>query len=153
MTYLRAVTSVCRLRSSQHFQTSRCVSAFASGTVSTAEKHYQELCDLSYWQNDLLTGLEMEPLPSLQVDAVPIVHHPLYSAPNLQQGHRFPMKIFQAIHDSLLHDGVVRREQVNRGFLTLHAVSCCIFMRFTVRKRRLFNTLSSHEMDVFTRFP
>ena len=101
------------------------------------DKRYQELCNLSYWQNDLLSGLELDQLPSLQVDAVPIVHHPLYSAPQLQQGHRFPMQIFQRIHDSLIQDDVVQPEQVRtlpcvRG---LSASSMCNSMLYAVCPR------------------
>jgi hypothetical protein len=44
---------------------------------------------------------------------VPVVHHPLYSAPQLRPGHAFPMGVFQRIHDLLLADGVVLPAQVH----------------------------------------
>ena len=78
---------------------------------------------MSYWQNELLSDFEMEPLPRLQVDAVPIVHHPLYSAPRLQQGHRFPMQIFQVIHDTLGQDELVMPGQVRCKALLLLSTS------------------------------
>lgn len=61
---------------------------------------------------DLYAGLQTLPLPRLQRDAVPVVHHPLYSAPTLKTGHRFPMRVFQTIHDLLLSDGVIDARQV-----------------------------------------
>lgn len=43
---------------------------------------------------------------------LPIVHHPLFSAPRLSPGHRFPMQVFQRIHDRLLASGDVLPEQI-----------------------------------------
>jgi acetoin utilization deacetylase AcuC-like enzyme len=43
---------------------------------------------------------------------LPVVHHELYSAPRLPHGHRFPMGVFQRIHDTLLAEGVVAPGQV-----------------------------------------
>lgn len=108
-----------------HSSTARRLSTHAhtASQVEVGGKRYQELCNMSYWQNELLSGFEMEPLPRLQVDAVPIVHHPLYSAPRLQQGHRFPMQIFQVIHDTLRQDEVVMPEQVRCNPLILLCTS------------------------------
>lgn len=44
---------------------------------------------------------------------LPIVHHPLHSAPQLPPGHRFPMQVFERIHTRLLASGVVRPAQVH----------------------------------------
>ena len=52
----------------------------------------------------------------LRVDAPPLVYHPLYSAPQLPAGHRFPMGVFQCIFEALLAEGVVRPEQVRAGW-------------------------------------
>jgi hypothetical protein len=95
-----------------HMSTSRWLSAFPSSRRASPDKAFQELLNLSYWQNERASGFELEPLPALKVDGVPIVHHPSYSAPRLPQGHRFPMQIFQTIHDSLTRDGVVKADQV-----------------------------------------
>jgi acetoin utilization deacetylase AcuC-like enzyme len=43
---------------------------------------------------------------------LPVVHHTLYSAPELPQGHRFPMKVFQRIHDLLITDRIVHPSQI-----------------------------------------
>ncbi|GJP77522.1 hypothetical protein CLOP_g7901 [Closterium sp. NIES-67] len=43
---------------------------------------------------------------------LPVVHHALFSAPQLAAGHRFPMGVFEAIHDMLLREGMVRPAQV-----------------------------------------
>lgn len=68
----------------------------------------------------LYQGLQTLPLPRLQLNAVPVVHHPLYSAPQLRPGHRFPMQIFQTIHDTLISDNVIDARQV-RSFQALPA--------------------------------
>jgi hypothetical protein len=83
-----------------------------TSAAAITDSVYKELCGLSYHQNELYKGLCTEPLPKLHLDAVPIVHHPLYSAPTLPTGHRFPMKIFQRIHDRLFQDSVARKNQV-----------------------------------------
>ena len=103
------LASVLRIRNAHelHRCTSRCFSINGA-----SDKHYQELCNLSYWQNDVLSGLALDQVPALKVDAVPIVHHPLYSAPQLHEGHRFPMQVFQVIHDTLMHDDIVQPSQV-----------------------------------------
>lgn len=44
---------------------------------------------------------------------VPLVHSPLFSAPVLPPGHRFPMGVFDAIHARLLRTGVVLPSQVH----------------------------------------
>ncbi|KAF8055474.1 hypothetical protein HT031_006733 [Scenedesmus sp. PABB004] len=44
---------------------------------------------------------------------LPVVHHPLFSAPQLPPGHRFPMGVFGAIHDRLLATGAISEEQVH----------------------------------------
>lgn len=44
---------------------------------------------------------------------VPIVYHPLYSAPDLAPGHQFPMKVFGRIHGRLLRTGVILESQVH----------------------------------------
>jgi len=93
-------------------QDARCSKTLVRAAASLTAKDYDRLCDLSYWQNDHYEGLEIEPLPRLQVDGVPIVHHPLYSAPQLKEGHRFPMQVFQTIHDLLVEDDVVVQDQV-----------------------------------------
>ncbi|GBF94126.1 histone deacetylase [Raphidocelis subcapitata] len=43
---------------------------------------------------------------------MPVVHHPLYSAPRLAPGHQFPMQVFDAIHARLLRLGMVLPSQV-----------------------------------------
>lgn len=93
-------------------QGTRCSKALARAAASLTARDYDRLCELSYWQNIHYEGLEIEPLPRLQVNDVPIVHHPLYSAPQLKEGHRFPMQVFQTIHDLLLQDGVAVKDQV-----------------------------------------
>ncbi|CAI5497992.1 unnamed protein product [Closterium sp. Naga37s-1] len=40
---------------------------------------------------------------------LPVVHHALFSAPQLAPGHRFPMGVFEAIHAMLLREGRLRR--------------------------------------------
>ena len=44
---------------------------------------------------------------------VPTVYHPLYSAPVMPPGHRFPMAVFRCIHDRLLRTGVVLPSQIH----------------------------------------
>jgi len=52
--------------------------------------------------------------PDRPTYSLPVVHHPLYSAPQLGPGHRFPMAVFERIHHRLLHvHGLVRPEQVH----------------------------------------
>lgn len=62
-------------------------------------------------------GLEERSATHLALDAPPVVYHPLYSAPQLPPGHRFPMAIFAAIHSRLLAEGTVDPRQV-------HAPAC-----------------------------
>lgn len=42
---------------------------------------------------------------------LPVVHHPLYSAPRLQPGHRFPMGVFEKIFTTLLGKGLISDAQ------------------------------------------
>jgi hypothetical protein len=44
---------------------------------------------------------------------LPVVHHPLYSAPQLAPGHRFPMAVFQRIADLLLETTTIVPAQVH----------------------------------------
>lgn len=44
--------------------------------------------------------------------APPLVHHELYSAPQLGPGHRFPMQVFETIFQRLLREGTVDPRQV-----------------------------------------
>ena len=46
------------------------------------------------------------------ISSLPIVHHEAYSAPVLQQGHRFPMAVFQSIYNMLLEENIAQRDQV-----------------------------------------
>ena len=43
---------------------------------------------------------------------MPVVYHPLYSAPQLAAGHRFPMQVFGRIYDRLLQQGIIQSSQV-----------------------------------------
>lgn len=56
-----------------------------------------------------------------QKTLLPVVHHPLFSAPLLPPGHRFPMQVFQRIHDRLVASGDVVPQQIHTpqgdGFL------------------------------------
>lgn len=45
-------------------------------------------------------------------DGLPVIHSPAFSAPVLPEGHRFPMGVFQRIHDLLLIDEVVKPWQI-----------------------------------------
>jgi acetoin utilization deacetylase AcuC-like enzyme len=45
--------------------------------------------------------------------AVPVVHHASYSKPVMPRGHRFPMTVFQRVHDILREEGVIARGQTN----------------------------------------
>ncbi|DBA88559.1 hypothetical protein WJX79_002699 [Trebouxia sp. C0005] len=47
------------------------------------------------------------------VAALPIIHHPAYSKPQLPDGHRFPMGVFQRVHDLLIEDQVIQASQVH----------------------------------------
>ncbi len=52
-------------------------------------------------------------VPLLRSALLPVVYHDAYSAPQLTPGHRFPMAIFERIHDRLLnHHRLIRPEQV-----------------------------------------
>lgn len=44
--------------------------------------------------------------------ALPVVYHPLYSAPQLAAGHRFPMQVFRRIYERLLQQGIIKPSQV-----------------------------------------
>jgi acetoin utilization deacetylase AcuC-like enzyme len=44
---------------------------------------------------------------------VPVVYHPLYSAPRLAPGHQFPMQVFERIYARLLRTGMILPEQVH----------------------------------------
>jgi hypothetical protein len=50
---------------------------------------------------------------------MPVVYHPLYSAPQLAAGHRFPMQVFARIHDRLLQQGIIHPSQVGAWQLLL----------------------------------
>ena len=67
-------------------------------------------------------GLTTSSLPNLLVNAVPVVYHPLYSAPQLRSGHRFPMQIFRTIHDYLLEDNIVVPEQARHLNLSMQRI-------------------------------
>lgn len=54
------------------------------------------------------------PLSSCPIHLLPIVHHPLFSAPQLPPGHRFPMQVFRRIHDRLLASKIAVPEQIVR---------------------------------------
>lgn len=43
---------------------------------------------------------------------LPVVYHPLYSAPQLASGHRFPMQVFGRIYDRLLQQQLIQPSQV-----------------------------------------
>ncbi|GMH42386.1 hypothetical protein BSKO_10305 [Bryopsis sp. KO-2023] len=47
-----------------------------------------------------------------KIHGLPVVYHPLYSAPQLKPGHRFPMDKFRTIYDILLKQGTVQEHQV-----------------------------------------
>ncbi|KIZ02981.1 Uncharacterized protein MNEG_4983 [Monoraphidium neglectum] len=44
---------------------------------------------------------------------MPVVHHHLYSAPQLAPGHRFPMQVFGRIYERLLRTGTIHESQVH----------------------------------------
>jgi len=44
---------------------------------------------------------------------VPVVHHETYSAVTLPRGHRFPMGVFELIHQTCANEGVVRADGSN----------------------------------------
>ncbi|KAI8476146.1 MAG: hypothetical protein J3K34DRAFT_402225 [Monoraphidium minutum] len=44
---------------------------------------------------------------------MPVVYHPLYSAPQLAPGHQFPMQVFGRIYQRLLREGTILEEQVH----------------------------------------
>lgn len=46
--------------------------------------------------------------------APPLIYHPLYSAPQLAPGHRFPMQVFGRIYEQLLNQGIVQPSQVQQ---------------------------------------
>lgn len=52
----------------------------------------------------------MTSLTNIVRNALPIVYHPLYSAPKLAQNHRFPMAVFERIAARILHEGIARSE-------------------------------------------
>ncbi|KAI3423433.1 hypothetical protein D9Q98_010649 [Chlorella vulgaris] len=58
-------------------------------------------------------NLEARSDTGLSLAAPPVVYHPLYSAPVLPPGHRFPMAVFGLIHSQLLSEGVVDPRQVH----------------------------------------
>ena len=80
------------------------------------------LAYLTYEQNELCQGQQAPQLPRLEHDGVPIVHHPMYSAPLLPAKHRFPMQVFQTLHDYLIDSDVISPAQVRT-----HA-NCCLRM-------------------------
>lgn len=45
--------------------------------------------------------------------AMPVVYHPLYSAPQLASGHRFPMQVFCRIHERLLQQRIITEAHVS----------------------------------------
>ena len=54
--------------------------------------------------------------------SLPVVYHPLYSAPQLPEGHRFPMQVFRTIYDTLLSENIIKESQVS-CFPTFQAVA------------------------------
>ena len=44
---------------------------------------------------------------------LPIVYHPLYSAPKLREGHQFPMGVFEKIFEVLLADKMICQSQIH----------------------------------------
>lgn len=65
------------------------------------------VCRLSSVQN-----FSRRPACSLSpATMLPIVHHEFYSLPRLPDGHRFPMEVFQRIHDCA-GDGIISPHQV-----------------------------------------
>jgi hypothetical protein len=58
------------------------------------------------------SGIEIPPSPRLCYDAVPMVHSPVFSSPELPPGHRFPMQVFQTIYEHLLEHDVIVPQQV-----------------------------------------
>jgi hypothetical protein len=56
---------------------------------------------------------------------MPVVYHPLYSAPQLAAGHRFPMQVFGRIHDRLLQQGIIQPSQVGACQLILQQCRPC----------------------------
>jgi hypothetical protein len=49
---------------------------------------------------------------SSAVPPLPVVYHPLFSAPQLAPGHRFPMQVFRVIYERLLSQGIIVPSQV-----------------------------------------
>ena len=45
--------------------------------------------------------------------AMPVVYHPLFSAPQLPTGHRFPMQVFRRIYERLLSQQVIDSSQIH----------------------------------------
>ena len=72
----------------------------------------ERLQGLAYEDNTSCAGFQTPELPQLRTDGVPVVHTPMYSAPLLPPRHRFPMQIFQTIHDHLIDDSVIDAGQV-----------------------------------------
>ena len=63
----------------------------------------------------LLAGLQtMAPGTKAQWSMpLPIVYHPLYSAPKLREGHQFPMGVFEKIFQILTADKMICESQVH----------------------------------------
>eukprot|EP00878_Enallax_costatus_P026794 GHUV01028793.1.p1 GENE.GHUV01028793.1~~GHUV01028793.1.p1 ORF type:complete len:274 (+),score=37.05 GHUV01028793.1:447-1268(+) len=49
---------------------------------------------------------------STSTPPMPVVYHPLYSAPQLAPGHRFPMQVFRCIYERLLQQNIIQPTQV-----------------------------------------
>lgn len=93
----------------------RCISLHAGcplAATASSRPSLENLKNLAYEENALCDGLATAALPRLEHDGVPIVHHAMLSAPRLATGHRFPMQVFQTLHDYLLEDGVICARQV-----------------------------------------
>ncbi|KAF6255252.1 hypothetical protein COO60DRAFT_234250 [Scenedesmus sp. NREL 46B-D3] len=50
---------------------------------------------------------------SSAIPPLPVVYHPLFSAPQLARGHRFPMQVFRVIYERLLSQGIIHPSQVH----------------------------------------
>ena len=105
-----------RVPVSSHLRASTIAACHGNGLFqprdANASAVIQSLANLAYSDNQLCQGLSTPKVPQLQRDGVPVVHHPMYSAPLLPPRHRFPMQVFQTIHDSLVDDDVIHPDQV-----------------------------------------
>ena len=84
-----------------HGRGRRAVVMLARAACAAAPSAWPRLCRLYASAPTTISSLPL----SRTVSALPIVYHPSYSAPAPLLGphHRFPMAVFQRIHDRLLH--------------------------------------------------